>query len=174
MSDDYEIVKTSNEKYVCYKVHVKSDDESWFILKRYTEFRNLYKELNAKFPDAKFKIPPKKYIQKFSKKVIDERVKGLNLFVGQVFMTPGALELDSVVDFFDLKKAFNNSDQIDSEKPLSETGPEHGEETTLYGNKMGPTDFELKKVIGKGAFGNVFLAQHKESGKHYALKVYFF
>lgn len=32
-------------------------------------------------------------------------------------------------------------------------------------------DFELLKVLGKGAFGEVYLGQHKESGKLYAIKV---
>jgi len=31
-------------------------------------------------------------------------------------------------------------------------------------------DFELKAVIGRGNFGKVFLAQHKENGNVYAVK----
>ena len=32
-------------------------------------------------------------------------------------------------------------------------------------------DFELLKVLGKGAFGKVFLAQKRDSKKMYAIKV---
>ena len=32
-------------------------------------------------------------------------------------------------------------------------------------------DFHLLKVIGKGSFGKVLLAKHKESSKYYAIKV---
>ena len=31
-------------------------------------------------------------------------------------------------------------------------------------------DFNMKKVIGVGSYGKVFLVQHKVSGKHYAMK----
>lgn len=31
-------------------------------------------------------------------------------------------------------------------------------------------DFQIKKVIGRGSFGKVFLVQHKETGKVYAMK----
>jgi len=31
-------------------------------------------------------------------------------------------------------------------------------------------DFEVKKVIGRGSFGKVFLVQHKADSKVYAMK----
>jgi len=33
-------------------------------------------------------------------------------------------------------------------------------------------DYELGDLIGKGAYGEVFQAVHKETGKNYAIKVY--
>lgn len=33
------------------------------------------------------------------------------------------------------------------------------------------SDFHLLKVIGKGSFGKVLLARHKESGHYFAIKV---
>ncbi len=45
---------------------------------------------------------------------------------------------------------------------------------TLYardGNtKVGLIDFQIKKVIGRGSFGKVFLVQKKDTGEAYAMK----
>ncbi len=35
---------------------------------------------------------------------------------------------------------------------------------------MGLDDFEVKKVIGKGSFGKVFLVKKRSDGKLYAMK----
>ncbi|KAJ3192983.1 hypothetical protein HK101_005632, partial [Irineochytrium annulatum] len=37
--------------------------------------------------------------------------------------------------------------------------------------EVGPSSFEKVKMIGRGDVGKVFLVRHKESGKHYAMKV---
>jgi hypothetical protein len=45
--------------------------------------------------------------------------------------------------------------------------------TTLANEKrkhVGPEDFQLMKLLGKGSFGQVFLVKHKSSGKLYAMK----
>ncbi|CAG11917.1 unnamed protein product [Tetraodon nigroviridis] len=36
---------------------------------------------------------------------------------------------------------------------------------------MKPSDFDYLKVIGKGSFGKVLLAKHREQGRYYAVKV---
>jgi len=46
------------------------------------------------------------------------------------------------------------------------------EEGTLQGGvEPSLADFNIVLVLGKGTFGKVFLAQHKQSKKHYAIKV---
>lgn len=34
-----------------------------------------------------------------------------------------------------------------------------------------PSDFDYLKIIGKGSFGKVLLARHRESNEYYAVKV---
>lgn len=37
--------------------------------------------------------------------------------------------------------------------------------------RIKPSDFDYLKIIGKGSFGKVLLAKHKESERYYAIKV---
>lgn len=37
--------------------------------------------------------------------------------------------------------------------------------------QVGPSDFQLLRVVGQGAFGKVFQVQHKITKKVYAMKV---
>ncbi|BDA45563.1 Ribosomal protein S6 kinase beta-2 [Coccomyxa sp. Obi] len=46
-----------------------------------------------------------------------------------------------------------------------------GEEGTVSPGKMGPTNFELLRVVGQGAFGKVFQVRKKDTGQIYAMKV---
>ena len=39
------------------------------------------------------------------------------------------------------------------------------------GQKISMDDFELLKVIGRGAFAKVFLVRNHSNGKHYAMKI---
>mmetsp|Transcript_39863 Transcript_39863/g.124624 ORF Transcript_39863/g.124624 Transcript_39863/m.124624 type:complete len:813 (-) Transcript_39863:716-3154(-) len=46
-----------------------------------------------------------------------------------------------------------------------------GERMTGAGVSVGPTDFKVLKVIGRGGFGRVFLVRYKHTGVCYAMKV---
>eukprot|EP00968_Pinguiococcus_pyrenoidosus_P029071 scaffold8290_cov258-Pinguiococcus_pyrenoidosus.AAC.2 len=46
-----------------------------------------------------------------------------------------------------------------------------GSEMTSAGVQIGPTDFSVLKVIGRGGFGRVFLVRYKHTGVCYAMKV---
>ena len=50
-------------------------------------------------------------------------------------------------------------------------GNEHIDERKKSGKSVGPQDFELLSVIGRGAFGKVLQVRHRRSGKIYAMKV---
>ena len=175
MSGNYEIVKTDKEKYVNYKVYVRSSNETWFVVRRYKEFRTMYDRLKKIYPDAGLVIPPKKVFGNFSQKTINERVNGLNNLVSKIIVTPGALSEPCVVEFFNTRSFPGMGEETDDDQqPQSDdTDPnrDRHEGSSFYGTKATPNDFEFKTVIGKGSFGRVYLAKHKESGRHYAVKV---
>ena len=174
MSGNYEIVKTNKEKYVNYKVYVRANNETWFVVRRYKEFRALYEELRKTFPDAELKIPPKKIFGNFSQKVINERVTGLNYLVSQILVIPDALSQLCTKEFFNTPDLNIVGEEHPEERDAPDVpdGPEEaGGNSSIYGKKISQSDFEFKKVIGKGTFGKVYLAQHKETEMHYAIKV---
>lgn len=45
------------------------------------------------------------------------------------------------------------------------------ENLLIPGQKISIEDFELIKVIGRGAFAKVFLVRNNNNGKHYAMKI---
>ena len=149
----YEIVKHAGDKYINYRIYVKSDELVWFIFRRYSEFHVVYKDLKKTFPDRPYKIPPKKIFGNFSQKTIDERLEGLNRFVEQVLETPGATQLQIVIDFFKIPPISERSESLAGDVPTS------------------LKDFDMKNCIGKGGFGRVYLAEHKETKNIYAIKV---
>ena len=173
MSGNYKIVKTNKEKYVNYKVYVRANNETWFVLRRYKEFRALYKELRKTFPEAELKIPPKKVFGNFSQKVINERVTGLNSLVSQILAIPDALSQSCTKEFFNIQNIniVKEEQPEEGEADVPEETEDAGGNSSVYGKKISQSDFEFKKVIGKGTFGRVYLAQHKETETHYAIKV---
>ena len=143
----YQIVKHAGDKYVIYKVYVKTDEQVWFVFRRYSEFYMVYKEMKKTFPDRKFKIPRKKLFNNFTKKTIAERLVGLNAFVEHILETPGATQTNIVKDFLRIP-------------PKQEP-----EQTPSW------KDFTFKNCIGKGRFGKVYMAEQKETKKIFAVKV---
>ncbi len=174
-SQSYEIVKTKNEKYVNYKVYVRAHEETWFVIRRYREFRALYDILKKAYPEAKLKIPPKRIIGNFSKSTIQERVEGLNNLVSQIIQTSGAMAEDCAVEFFRINDARNQPIPASERPEHSDDELGDGQDEMLLGptyeKRMTPKNFDFRKVIGKGSFGRVYLAEHLESGQIYAVKV---
>ena len=175
-SNEYEIVKTSKEKYVNYKVYVRANQEVWYVIRRYKEFRALYNILRKSYPDANFKIPPKKIFNNFTDKTIRQRVLGLNKLVEQIILTPGAMQQDCAVKFFrtaDIRNAPMNTDErseaVEDQDSTEETNELNFGPTQT--RKLTPKDFVFKTKISNGNFARVYLAQHVDTGKVYAIKV---
>lgn len=62
-------------------------------------------------------------------------------------------------------------DNEDREKSLQEYGVKETEFLRLKRTRLGLSDFQKLKVIGRGAFGEVRLVQKKDTGNVYAMKV---
>ncbi|XP_031151651.1 STKc_SGK domain-containing protein isoform X2 [Sander lucioperca] len=102
---------------------------------------------------------------------IKERKMGLNDFIQKLVSTPHICQHVEVNNF--LKSDENENQDVDE---LNDDLPEH----PLYLNsrsslaeetQIKPCDFDYLRIIGKGSFGKVLLARHKESAKYYAVKV---
>ncbi|KAG7278766.1 hypothetical protein CRUP_019072, partial [Coryphaenoides rupestris] len=100
---------------------------------------------------------------------IKERKMGLNDFIQRLVSTPHICQHAEVKNFMkidenqneDIEQAILRDRQmyLNSRSSLSE-------ETQIK-----PSDFDYLKIIGKGSFGKVLLARHKESTNYYAIKV---
>ena len=75
-------------------------------------------------------------------------------------------ETEDSVDLVEcLENEFSGSDDVDSERY-----PE-GELVVKVPGVVGLDDFEVMKVVGKGAFGKVYQVRMKETSEIYAMKV---
>ncbi|PAA65880.1 hypothetical protein BOX15_Mlig030186g1, partial [Macrostomum lignano] len=184
----------STKKATVYKICVTSGGQSWFILRRYKEFNNLYDRLKKQFPEAGLKLPGKRFFGNMDPEFIRQRQEGLDNMV-QVLMThPKISELPEVIQFlgFDINKSRleltddakkDTASSGSDEPPIAAAAAAEGgtgsgakEEEALdlgakENRKATPSDFTFLKVIGKGSFGKVFLAKRKSDGGIFAVKV---
>ncbi|XP_026144315.1 serine/threonine-protein kinase Sgk1 isoform X1 [Carassius auratus] len=96
---------------------------------------------------------------------IKERKMGLNDFIQKLVSNPPICQHAEVGSF--LKIDENQNEELE-EGHLCLTNPRSSlaEETQIK-----PSDFDYLKIIGKGSFGKVLLARHKENEQYYAVKV---
>ncbi|XP_051556471.1 sorting nexin-16-like [Myxocyprinus asiaticus] len=69
-------------KFTVYKILVsRTQDESWVIFRRYTDFSQLHDKLKETFPVFNFVLPPKRWFKNFSTEFLEERQQGLQDFL---------------------------------------------------------------------------------------------
>uniref|UniRef100_A0A667ZRH1 Serine/threonine-protein kinase Sgk1 n=1 Tax=Myripristis murdjan TaxID=586833 RepID=A0A667ZRH1_9TELE len=90
---------------------------------------------------------------------IKERKMGLNDFIQRLVSTPHICQ-------HQIQQRKNRSFMGSPPQPLP--APNHLSCKSLL---IKPCDFDYLKIIGKGSFGKVLLARHKETTKYYAIKV---
>uniref|UniRef100_A0A8C5HSZ3 Serine/threonine-protein kinase Sgk1 n=1 Tax=Gouania willdenowi TaxID=441366 RepID=A0A8C5HSZ3_GOUWI len=100
---------------------------------------------------------------------IKERKMGLNDFIQKLVSTPHICQQATMPLFPDF---------LCSANPISRLSLGHSvksiiwdKHSSLVSNLIKPSDFDYLKIIGKGSFGKVLLARHKESTNYYAVKV---
>ncbi|KAJ8334903.1 hypothetical protein SKAU_G00405420 [Synaphobranchus kaupii] len=101
---------------------------------------------------------------------IKDRKMGLNDFMQKLVSCPHMCQHSDVRGFLkiDENQSEGNEeiDEFDSSLCLNAPRSALTEETQIK-----PCDFHYLKIIGKGSFGKVMLAKHKETCKYYAVKV---
>uniref|UniRef100_A0A4W6EIP4 Si:ch211-195b13.1 n=1 Tax=Lates calcarifer TaxID=8187 RepID=A0A4W6EIP4_LATCA len=90
---------------------------------------------------------------------IKERKMGLNDFIQKLVSTPHICQHVEVNSLLKIDENQNEELCRNSRSSLAED------------TQIKPCDFDYLKIIGKGSFGKVLLARHKESTNYYAVKV---
>ncbi len=94
--------ETVNEdkRFTVYKVEISSPKGKFVVLRRYSEFRELYEAVCKAFPRDKFKFPPKKIIGNLNEEFIQARAKGLHEFIQTILANARFANCDAVKAFF--------------------------------------------------------------------------
>lgn len=96
--------------------------------------------------------------------------------LSQVMTTSHFLQSRQEIRPPDSMRVMMNPEKYKDKEEISPVSQKRKTEVLFYQSQqivkdISIDDFELLKVLGQGAFGKVFLAQHKETGKIYAMKV---
>jgi hypothetical protein len=104
-------VKTDSKPYTLYLIHVeKTNERSWCVKKRYSEFDALYKMLSKKFPPHLVpQLPPKLVFGNFNQENISKRKKGLQQFLEGLSQRPDLMATSTVQQFLEVDKDKNNA-----------------------------------------------------------------
>ncbi|XP_059510415.1 LOW QUALITY PROTEIN: serine/threonine-protein kinase Sgk1 [Stegostoma tigrinum] len=99
---------------------------------------------------------------------IKQRKMGLNDFIQKLVSNPQICQHPDVRVFLQIDQ--NQPDEADTycNSNRSSLGSEEFDLSTC---SVKPSDFDYLRIIGKGSFGKVLLAKHKETEKYFAVKV---
>ncbi|XP_036375249.1 sorting nexin-16-like [Megalops cyprinoides] len=78
----YEVME-ERAKFTVYKILVrKSQEESWVVFRRYTDFSRLHDKLKDMFPGFRFSLPPKRFFKdNYNTEFLADRQLGLQVFL---------------------------------------------------------------------------------------------
>ena len=136
------------EKYTLYSIQVSiSTLKPYFVNRRYSEFYILHRLLLRKLPVLKqLNFPKKRLFFNLSKTTVEERRTVFIEYLNQLLLIrPRPFD-------------FNRFLQLSEHMPRGKYN-ESSDQTRAVGgtSQVGLDDFELIRVLGRGAFGKVFL-----------------
>ncbi|GAA6233224.1 serine/threonine-protein kinase Sgk1-like isoform X2 [Lates japonicus] len=100
---------------------------------------------------------------------IKERKMGLNDFIQKLVSTPHICQHVEVNSL--LKIDENQNEEVENSQLPDSPLCLNSRSSLAEDTQIKPCDFDYLKIIGKGSFGKVLLARHKESTNYYAVKV---
>eukprot|EP00126_Sphaerothecum_destruens_P002514 Sdes_comp15943_c0_seq1m5086 len=164
-------IKEIPEKHTVFQIKVISFETHWIIHRRYNDFYYLFQQLKINFPGENLQIPKKRYFgNNFDPSFINDRKAGLFSFICAILEHPHLSRSILVRNF--LSQSWEGSNSSGSETDVSDWTADNIRDLAGTENvKASVDDFDLLKVIGKGSFGKVVMAKHKETSKIFAIKI---
>ncbi|KAF5892417.1 serine/threonine-protein kinase Sgk1-like, partial [Clarias magur] len=102
---------------------------------------------------------------------IKERKMGLNDFIQKLVSNPHICQHSQVDHFLKIDENQNEETGRDGGIHSPEVCLTSPRSSLCEDIQIKPCDFDYLKIIGKGSFGKVLLAKHKETEQYYAVKV---
>lgn len=144
--------------YTTYQIDVYWDSESgWSVQRRMRQFYELQSKLQARFACILPKLPPKTVLRNFSSTFTKNRQQLCQSFLNAILEMPDLAKSDIFRDFIGY-----DTDQTREGKVGQWGSPDP---------MLGPADFEVISLIGRGAYGKVFKVRKRDTGDIYAMKV---
>lgn len=148
---------------------------SWFVYRRYSQFRRLSDVLRSEGYYVPV-LPPKKLLGTFSLDFVKQRRSDLEIWLhslAEMHTMHAAAKDPQSHPYYRL---FFTEDANKPPLPLTRIHLEHIHkpeeiESAEAKQKVGLHDFDLVRVIGKGSFGKVTLVRKKTTNQLYAMKV---
>ncbi|KAE8747510.1 hypothetical protein FOCC_FOCC005181 [Frankliniella occidentalis] len=98
-------IREEDKKFTVYKVAISSDNDSWFVFRRYNEFYKLFDILRKQVPGLQLKLPGKKLFgNNLDPQFIASRQEGLDTFLQQLMQDKKLLEIPEVRAFLQLDR----------------------------------------------------------------------
>lgn len=93
----------SDSSAVYFTIELESNDNKWYVEKRFSEFDSLYKAIKNGYhnPPA---LPNKNFLFKMSEKDLENRKKGLEEFLQKIVTRNDLMNSDVVKSFLQLDK----------------------------------------------------------------------
>ncbi|XP_015125133.1 sorting nexin-16 [Diachasma alloeum] len=118
----YEVME-ERARFTVYKLRVElKNGDCWFVFRRYTDFVRLLSQLRRqKLPIAHLSLPRKKWIgDNFAPSFLEERIRGLQVFVNNLLGTAVLISNKSVREFFCLDEPPALSDTAEEARAIFE------------------------------------------------------
>lgn len=118
----YEVME-ERAKFTVYKVLVKkSQDESWVVFRRYTDFSRLNDKLKEMFPGFRLSLPPKRWFKdNYDSDFLEDRQLGLQAFLQNLVAHKDIANCVAVREFLCLDEPPGPFDSLEESRAFCET-----------------------------------------------------
>ncbi|XP_036377401.1 sorting nexin-16 isoform X2 [Megalops cyprinoides] len=118
----YEVME-ERAKFTVYKILVrKSQEESWVVFRRYTDFSRLNDKLKEMFPGFRLSLPPKRWFKdNYNTDFLEDRQLGLQVFLQNIVAHKDIANSMAVREFLCLDDPPGPFDSLEESRAFCET-----------------------------------------------------